>query len=122
MYVSDVHDEDGNNRGSGFNDMWMRDHWKGRQGLGQGSDLMQARGSMGGGIGADLLEAWRGRDFSMNPRPAATAPAARSNKVMGQYFSTFGERMRATGGGLGGFFKSLFGRGRRRANKARAGS
>jgi len=77
---------------------------------------------MGGGIGADLLEAWRGRDFSMNPRPAATAPAARSNKVMGQYFRTFGERMRATGGGLGGFFKSLFGRGMRRANKARAGS
>ena len=27
--VSDIHDEDGDNRGSGFNDMWMRDHWKG---------------------------------------------------------------------------------------------
>jgi hypothetical protein len=46
----------------------------------------------------------------------------RSDRVMGQYRRTFGERMKATGGGIGGFFKALFGRGMRRANLARYGA
>lgn len=41
----------------------------------------------------------------------------RSNRVRGKYLSTFGERMRAIGGGFGGFFGALFGRGMRRANE-----
>lgn len=46
----------------------------------------------------------------------------RSDRVIGQYRRTFGERMKATGGGIGGFFKALFGRGMRRANIARYGA
>lgn len=40
----------------------------------------------------------------------------RTNRVMGKYWKTFGERKRAIGGGFGGFFGALFGRGMRRAN------
>lgn len=45
----------------------------------------------------------------------------RSHKVMGQYWKTFGERRKATGGGIGGFFSALMGRGMWRANKAKYG-
>jgi hypothetical protein len=48
--------------------------------------------------------------------------ARRSDKVLGQYWSTFGERSKAAGGGVLGFMKSLFGRGMKRANQARYGS
>lgn len=44
----------------------------------------------------------------------------RSNKVFGKYWKTFGERQRATGGGVTGFFKALFGKGMARANRAAA--
>lgn len=46
----------------------------------------------------------------------------RSDKVFGQYLSTFGERSQAAGGGVLGFMKSHFGRGMKRANQARYGS
>ncbi|MFM8350184.1 MAG: hypothetical protein ACKN9D_03870 [Actinomycetales bacterium] len=45
----------------------------------------------------------------------------RSHKVMGQYWSTFGERRKATGGGIRGFMSALMGRGMWRANKAKYG-
>ena len=48
--------------------------------------------------------------------------ARRSDKVFGQYWSTFGERSKAAGGGVLGLMKSLFGRGMKRANQARYGS
>ena len=41
----------------------------------------------------------------------------RADRVMGQYWRTFGERKRAVGGGVGGFFKAMFGRGMARANR-----
>lgn len=45
----------------------------------------------------------------------------RSHKVMGQYWKTFGERSKATGGGFRGFFSALMGKGMWRANKAKYG-
>lgn len=53
---------------------------------------------------------------------AGSVEPRRSDRVFGQYRRTFGERMKATGGGIGGFFKALFGKGMRRANIARYGS
>ena len=78
LYVEPVFNEDDKQVGEQFNQMWMRDHWNGRQGLGGGNDLMQARGSLGGGIGADLLRAERGHVFQdrLSPAPAAAGQAA----------------------------------------------
>ena len=45
----------------------------------------------------------------------------RSDKVMGQYWKTFGERRKATGGGIRGFFSALMGKGMARANVAKYG-
>lgn len=41
----------------------------------------------------------------------------RTDRVAGKYWRTFGERQRAVGGGIGGFFSALFGRGMARANR-----
>lgn len=74
LYVGQ--DEDGEDQ---FNDMWMRDHWHGRQG-GAGGGMLEARGSLGGGIGADLLAAERayeaGTDPVFNRQAAPQAQAA----------------------------------------------
>ena len=60
-----------------------------------------------------------------NPGPMPMhrqGPGRRTDKVFGQYWSTFGERSKAAGGGVLGLMKSLFGRGMKRANQARYGS
>jgi hypothetical protein len=71
-------------------------------------------------------------NFAGEIRPSASSSSAngqlgsvearRSDKVFGQYWSTFGERSKAAGGGVLGLMKSLFGRGMKRANQARYGS
>ena len=60
---------------------------------------------------ANMVEPWMPR--SRNPQRVGQA---RSNKVLGKYWRTFGERSKAIGGGVGGFFGSLFGFGMKRAN------
>lgn len=75
LYVEPHVNEDGEQDGEQFNQTWMRDHWQGRQGLGTSHDIMQARSSIGGGIGADLLRADRGHVFEDRLRPAATQQA-----------------------------------------------
>ena len=43
----------------------------------------------------------------------------RNDRVRGQYFKTFKDRQKITGGGFGGFWNALLGRGMRRLNDAR---
>ena len=73
-----------------------------------------------GGVPAELPGQLIARRHSigMSDESNMVAPwmPKRSNRVFGQYFKTFGERKRATGGGIGGFFKALFGKGMKRAN------
>ncbi|MSW43718.1 MAG: hypothetical protein F2836_02995 [Actinobacteria bacterium] len=77
---------------------------------------------VGGGAPAQLPGRVMARrptiDFSSEANPVAPWMPKRSNKVVGQYFKTFGERKNASGGGFGGFVKALFGGGMRRANIA----
>jgi len=61
-------------------------------------------------------------DESDESDPLAGYRSDRSNSLgFGSYFSTFGERGRALGGGLGGFFGALGGQGMRTANDLLAG-
>ena len=53
-------------------------------------------------------------DRSFRPEDWRTG---RSNRVVGKFGRTFGERRAAIGGGAGGFFGALFGRGMARANR-----
>ncbi len=76
----------------------------------------------GGGAMAGAAAAGPVTHFS-NEAPQRTFNPAewdtgRSDKIKGQYWKTFGERMKATGGGVSGFFKALFGKGMARANRA----
>jgi len=43
----------------------------------------------------------------------------RNDRVWGQYFSTFKDRQKVTGGGFGGFWNAFLGRGMRRLNDRR---
>lgn len=90
MYVGQ--DEDGEEQ---FNNAWMRDHWHGRQG-GAGEGMMQARGSLGGGIGADILAAERAFEAGTDPvfnRQAApqaqAAPKSRWQRFTGFFNGTW---------------------------------
>lgn len=73
--------------------------------------LIERRPSVNYSTESNMVGPWLPR--SRNP---ARAGQARSNNVMGKYWRTFGERASAIGGGLGGFFGALFGRGMKRAN------
>ena len=58
------------------------------------------------------------RDFSAREKELKNEDP-KKNSVLGKYWSTFGQRYSAIGGGFTGFFGSLFGRGMARANKER---
>jgi len=73
LYVEPHVNDEGEQDGEQFNQTWMRDHWHGRQGLGGSDEIMRARGSIGGGIGADLLAADRGHVFQDRVGPTAAA-------------------------------------------------
>lgn len=78
-----------------FNDMWMRDHWHGRQG-GAGGGLLQARGDFGGSpIEDDLLRADRGHVFDERTKPGPSPPAAGWDRLNQSW--------------LGAFFGGIFG-------------
>jgi len=89
LYVGQ--DEEGEEQ---FNDTWMRDHWHGRQG-GVGDGMLQAHGSIGGGIGADLLKADRGHLFTDRLKSGPSGPAAGWDRL--------------NQGWLGAFFGGIFG-------------
>jgi hypothetical protein len=78
---------------------------------GRGAPLIERRPSIDYSTETNPVEPWMPR--SRNPQRAGQA---RSNNVLGKYWRTFGERYSAIGGGVGGFFGSLFGRGMKRAN------
>ena len=98
-------DEDGEEQ---FNNMWMRDHWHGRQGL--GGSMLQGRGSIGGGMGADLLKADQGHVFSNR---AGTGPSKPDAPAAGWD--------RLSQGWMGAFFGGIFGgKGRAHRNQQQA--
>ena len=75
-------------------------------------EVIQRRPSIGYSVEQNPIQDFIPR--SGNPNRTGQA---RSNSVFGKYWRTFGERQAATGGGIGGFFKALFGFGMKRANQ-----
>ncbi len=94
-----------------FNNAWMRDHWQGRQ-MGPSSGMLQGHGSLGSGMGADLLKADRDSKFVFADRLGSgpskpNAPAAGWDRL--------------SQGWMGAFFGGIFGgKGRAHRNQQQA--